>query len=74
MFAPNRRKERKAEVLELIQKKFGYHRLFDFTRYESENRFLEGTGSMVLDRDNRIAYACLSPEPTGVCWKNSVKN
>lgn len=61
MFAPNRRKERKAEVLELIQKKFGYHHLLDFTPYESENRFLEGTGSMVLDRDNRIAYACLSP-------------
>jgi hypothetical protein len=61
MFAPNRRKERKAEVLNLIQKKFNYHRLFDFTFYESENRFLEGTGSMVLDRDNKIAYACLSP-------------
>ncbi len=61
MFAPNRRKERKTEVLELVRKKFGYHQLFDFTSYESENRFLEGTGSMVLDRDNRIAYACLSP-------------
>jgi len=61
MFAPNRRKERKTEVLELVRKKFGYHRLFDFTSYESENRFLEGTGSMVLDRDKRIAYACLSP-------------
>jgi hypothetical protein len=61
MFAPNRRKERKAEVLELIQKKFHYHQLIDFTGYESENRFLEGTGSMVLDREKRLAYACLSP-------------
>src|SRR5450631_781737 len=61
MFAPNRRKERKAEVLELIQNKFNYRHLIDFTSYESENRFLEGTGSMVLDRDQRIAYACLSP-------------
>jgi hypothetical protein len=61
MFAPNRRMERKDEVLELVKKKFGYQKLFDFTSYESENRFLEGTGSMVLDRDNRIAYACLSP-------------
>jgi hypothetical protein len=61
MFAPNRRKERKAEVLKLIQNKFNYRRLIDFTSYESENRFLEGTGSMVLDRDNHIAYACLSP-------------
>jgi hypothetical protein len=61
MFAPNRRKERKTEVVELIRKKFNYHQLIDFTRYELENRFLEGTGSMVLDRDQRIAYACLSP-------------
>jgi hypothetical protein len=60
MFAPNRRKERKSEVLDIIQKKFHYHQLFDFTGYESENLFLEGTGSMVLDRDKRLAYACLS--------------
>jgi hypothetical protein len=61
MFAPNRRKERKPEVLDLIRKKFHYHKLVDLTHYESENRFLEGTGSMVLDRDKRIAFACLSP-------------
>jgi hypothetical protein len=61
MFAPNRRKERKTEVLDIVQTKFHYHKLFDFTDYESENLFLEGTGSMVLDRDKRLAYACLSP-------------
>ncbi len=61
MFAPNRRKERKAEVLDVIQNKFHYHQLLDFTGYESENRFLEGTGSMVLDREKHLAYACLSP-------------
>jgi hypothetical protein len=61
MFAPNRRKERKSEVLELVQKNFHFHHLIDFTGYESENRFLEGTGSMVLDREKRLAYACLSP-------------
>jgi len=61
MFAPNRRKERKTEVLDTIRKKFHYHKLFDFTDYESENLFLEGTGSMVLDRDKRLVYACISP-------------
>ena len=61
MFAPNRRKERKTEVLDIIQKKFHYRNLVDLTDYESEDHFLEGTGSMVLDRDNRLAYACLSP-------------
>ncbi len=66
MFAPNRRKERKAEVISIIQKKFQYHHLIDFTGYESENLFLEGTGSMVLDRVNRLAYACLSPRTNEV--------
>jgi hypothetical protein len=61
MFAPNRRKERKIEVLDIIKKKFNYRELVDFTEYETLGKFLEGTGSMVLDRDKRIAYACLSP-------------
>ncbi len=61
MFAANRRKERKTEVLDIMKQKFHFHKLIDFTRYESVNLFLEGTGSMVLDRDNRLAYACLSP-------------
>lgn len=61
MFAPNRRKERKVEVLDIIKKKFNYHELIDFTEYESRSKFLEGTGSMVLDREKRLAYACLSP-------------
>jgi len=61
MFAANRRKERKSEVLEIIRNKFHYHHLVDFTAYESDDLFLEGTGSMVLDRDNHISYACLSP-------------
>jgi hypothetical protein len=61
MFAPNRRQERKPEVLELIKQKFHYHHLIDFTHYESQHLFLEGTGSMVLDREKRYAYACLSP-------------
>jgi hypothetical protein len=61
MFAPNRRKERKTEVLDIVRNKFHYHKLFDFTDYESENLFLEGTGSMVLDRDKQLAYASISP-------------
>jgi hypothetical protein len=61
MFAPNRRMERKSVVMDLIKNKFHYSHLIDFTHYEKENRYLEGTGSMVLDRVNRFAYACLSP-------------
>jgi len=61
MFAVNRRSERKPEVLNLIKKKFNYIHPVDFTHYEQQNIFLEGTGSMVLDRDHKIAYACISP-------------
>lgn len=61
MFAQNRRKERKPTVLHAIAEKFKILQTNDFTANEEKNIFLEGTGSMVLDRENRIAYACLSP-------------
>lgn len=61
MFASNRRGERKGHVLKKIMEKFSVTKHIDLSIYEERNVFLEGTGSMVLDRDNRIAYACLSP-------------
>jgi hypothetical protein len=61
MFAPNRRKERKQHVLDAIDQQYQVSEPMDLSVFESEERFLEGTGSMVLDRDHRIAYACLSP-------------
>ena len=61
MFAENRRRERRQSILELVAGKFKVARTIDFSHFENENIFLEGTGSMVLDRDKRIAYACLSP-------------
>ena len=61
MFAQNRRLERNPQIIKTISEKFKIHKLVDFSYYENENLFLEGTGSMVLDRDQRIAYACLSP-------------
>lgn len=61
MFAVNRRLERKPSVLNAIQQKFTIKHTNDFTNYEKDALFLEGTGSMVLDREKKIAYACLSP-------------
>jgi hypothetical protein len=61
MFAPNRRQERKQHVLDAINTEFQVTESIDLSLFEREERFLEGTGSMVLDRDNNIAYACLSP-------------
>jgi hypothetical protein len=60
MFADNRRKERKETVLDTIKQKFIVEQINDLTAYEEQGLFLEGTGSMVLDRENKIAYACLS--------------
>jgi hypothetical protein len=61
MYAENRRAERKTHVLEEIAKQFYISKKIDLSTWEQKDLFLEGTGSMVLDRDNRIAYACLSP-------------
>jgi len=62
MFAPNRRLERKDGVRSALQERFVIERVIDLTHYEhSRNKFLEGTGSMVLDHVHRIAYACHSP-------------
>ena len=60
MYAANRRAERKQVVLDMINDKFDVNKTIDLTGYETDNTFLEGTGSMVLDRKNKIAYACLS--------------
>jgi len=61
MAAPNRREERKGHFLEIIKKNFKVTRTVDLTHYEEEGLFLEGTGSMILDRENKIVYACRSP-------------
>lgn len=61
MEAKNRRKERREEVLELVEENgFLINNVVDYTEAESEGLFLEGTGSMVLDRENKKAYCALS--------------
>lgn len=61
MQAENRRLERREDIIEKISESFYINRRIDLSGFESENKFLEGTGSMVLDRKYKIAYACLSP-------------
>ena len=62
MFAPNRREERREDVIVQLEHEAGFsiQNIVDFTEFELHNRFLEGTGSMVLDRINRKAYAAIS--------------
>ena len=61
MYAVNRRLERKPNVIEEIKKRFTVRHTIDYSKFEEQEKFLEGTGSIVLDRDKNIAYACLSP-------------
>ncbi len=63
MMAPNRRLERRLDIIEALDMHHGFRiaRTVDLSHREAQEKFLEGTGSLVLDRANRIAYACLSP-------------
>jgi len=61
MYAENRRMERREDVLELIEQKgFKIDRVIDLTEAENQQVYLEGTGSLVLDRENSLAYCALS--------------
>lgn len=62
MFAENRRRERREEVLIRLENEgFKINNIYDYTPAEDEGYFLEGTGSLLLDRVNRKAYCALSP-------------
>lgn len=63
MLAPARRVERRRDVVDEVAREAGFavRRVVDLSGHEAEGRFLEGTGSLVLDRSRRIAYAALSP-------------
>lgn len=62
MFAENRRRERRDEVFIRLEKEgFRIENIIDYTSAEHEGIFLEGTGSILLDRENRKAYCALSP-------------
>jgi hypothetical protein len=65
MLAPSRRAERRPEHLAAVERAgFRIARTIDLSPLEARGEFLEGTGSLVLDRVSRVAYACLSPRTT----------
>ncbi|HRB73125.1 citrulline utilization hydrolase CtlX [Flavobacterium sp. WV_118_3] len=62
MFAENRRLERREDILDILEEKgFQIENIVDYTSAEEDNIFLEGTGSLLLDRENGKAYCALSP-------------
>ena len=62
MYAKNRRDERRRDIFKLLEIKYGFliNSIRDFSQLEHEEKYLEGTGSMVLDRKNKICYAAIS--------------
>ncbi|MGH8275640.1 MAG: arginine deiminase-related protein, partial [Steroidobacteraceae bacterium] len=63
LHSPSRRSERRQEVIEAVVQRLNFKvaHLLDLTHFEGEGLFLEGTGSLVLDHVERVAYACASP-------------
>ncbi len=62
MCAKNRRDERRKDIFDSLVDEFGFkiEEIKDFTEFEEHGKYLEGTGSMVLDRENKICYAAIS--------------
>jgi hypothetical protein len=61
MFAPSRRLERSEAIQDMLIERFQVKKKIHFEHYEAVDRYLEGTGSMILDRQNELCYACISP-------------
>ena len=60
MYAPSRRAEKREDILKQLANEFVVSDVQDWSEYEVEGRFLEGTGSMLIDYDNKMLYACVS--------------
>jgi hypothetical protein len=61
MYAANRRPEKRDYILKMLAEKFVVKDLQDWSEFEVEGKFLEGTGSMVIDHENKVIYTCYSP-------------
>lgn len=79
MKSPNRRLERREDLVDILQSEFNAPKRYSFEIYEEDDKYLEGTGSMILDRKNKLIYACLSQrthvellDKIGVLWNYDV--
>ncbi|MBT8190877.1 MAG: amidinotransferase [Bacteroidia bacterium] len=61
MWSENRRLELREDIVELLQEKYGFDKRYGFEYLVKDSQFLEGTGSMILDRSNKMIFASLSP-------------
>jgi hypothetical protein len=61
MHARSRREEKRNDILEYLASRFQVSDVRDWSEFEADALYLEGTGSMVIDHENSVIYACLSP-------------
>jgi hypothetical protein len=61
MYAANRRPEKREDILNLLSERFIVKDVQDWSEFEAAGKFLEGTGSMVIDHENKVIYTCYSP-------------
>lgn len=64
MYAPNRRQERRDDVVEHLRENFRVTQVLDWTAAEDYGQFLEGTGAVVIDHEQQVAYGCRSERLT----------
>ncbi len=75
MYAKNRREEKRDDILKWMANNYVINQVFDWTEYEAEAKYLEGTGSLVIDHKNKFVYACTSPRThAGVVEKFAAAN
>jgi len=67
MYSPSRRRERREDVIELLKREYRVQTVVDFSGLEWDNIFLEGTGAMVLDHIERVAYTAKSNRANDIC-------
>lgn len=60
MEAPNRRVERRIDIVDALREQFRVSALINLAPYEQKGKYLEGTGSMIFDREHERVYACIS--------------
>ncbi len=67
----NRRSERRMDIIEKLKQYYFVKEVIDLSVFEKENRFLEGTGSIIFDHQKMVAYACLSPRSDKALFINT---
>ena len=67
MYSPSRRRERRSDVIELLKREYRVQSVTDFSGLEWDNIFLEGTGAMVFDHIERVAYTAKSNRANDIC-------